>query len=107
MKENIANAFNKDHKALIIYVTAGHPDMIESEKIIGSLIESGADMIELGVPFSDPTADGPVIQESSQMALKAGANLPEILKMAARIRKKISDSTGAVFLLQCSVGTRF
>jgi len=88
MKENIANAFNKDHKALIIYVTAGHPDMIESEKIIGSLIESGADMIELGVPFSDPTADGPVIQESSQMALKAGANLPEILKMAARIRKK-------------------
>ncbi|MDD4181660.1 MAG: tryptophan synthase subunit alpha [Victivallaceae bacterium] len=90
MKQNIANAFNKGHKSLIIYVTAGHPTISESEKIIGSLIEAGADLIELGVPFSDPTADGPVIQESSQIALKNGANLPEILKMAARLRKKYS-----------------
>lgn len=88
MKQNIANAFNKGHKALIIYVSAGHPTMDESEKIIGSLIEAGADLIELGVPFSDPTADGPVIQESSQIALKNGANLPKVLQMAARIRKK-------------------
>lgn len=88
MKDNIANAFNKNHKALIIYVTAGHPTMEESEKIIGEIIEAGADLIELGVPFSDPMADGAVIQESSQTALNNGATLPKIIDMAARIRKK-------------------
>ncbi len=88
MKENIANAFNKGHKALVIYVTAGHPDMAASEEIIGKIIEAGADLIELGVPFSDPMADGVVIQESSQIALANGANLPGIIAMAKRLRKK-------------------
>lgn len=88
MKENIANAFNKGHKALVIYVTAGHPDMAKSEEIIGEIIESGADLIELGVPFSDPMADGEVIQKSSQLALTNGARLPDIIAMAKRLRQK-------------------
>ncbi len=88
MKDNIANAFNKGHKGLVIYVTAGHPTMEESEKIIGELIEAGTDLIELGVPFSDPMADGAVIQESSQTALANGATLPKIIAMAARLRQK-------------------
>ncbi len=88
MKDNIANAFNKGHKGLVIYVTAGHPTMTESEKLIGEIIEAGADLIELGVPFSDPMADGPVIQESSQIALNNGATLPKIIDMAARLRRK-------------------
>lgn len=88
MKDNIANAFNKGHKGLVIYVTAGHPTIEESEKLIGEFIEAGADLIELGVPFSDPMADGAVIQESSQTALANGATLPKIIGMAARLRKK-------------------
>jgi tryptophan synthase alpha chain len=88
MKDNIANAFNQGHKGLVIYVTAGHPNMEESERLIGEFIEAGADLIELGVPFSDPMADGAVIQESSQIALSNGATLPKIIDMAARLRKK-------------------
>jgi tryptophan synthase alpha chain len=77
----------KDEKALIFYLTAGDPSLAESEELIGYLDRSGVDILEIGVPFSDPTADGPVIQAASQRALKNGVTLSAILDMIERIRR--------------------
>lgn len=78
----------ENRKALVAYVTVGNPDLPTSEKLIENVIESGADIIELGVPFSDPMADGPVIQKAGQVALKAGTTLAGIIEIAGRISKK-------------------
>ncbi len=74
--------------ALVAYVTAGDPSLRFTEKLVLRLVEAGADVIELGVPFSDPIADGPVIQRASERALQRGTSLADVLKLAARIRKK-------------------
>lgn len=76
--------------ALVAYVTAGDPSLKFTEQLVLRLAEAGADVIELGVPFSDPVADGPVIQRASERALKAGTTLATVLKLAARLRKKTS-----------------
>ena len=68
-------------KALVTYITAGHPDRVRSAALLNGLEEAGADCIELGVPFSDPLADGPVIQRSSQLALEQGVNFDAALEM--------------------------
>lgn len=83
--------------ALVVYVTVGCPSPAESEALIGRLIEAGADMIELGVPFSDPMADGPVIQRAGQLALQAGTTLPEVLAIAGRIRKRFPETPLVLF----------
>lgn len=70
-----------DRKALVTYVTAGHPDRARSADLLKGLEAAGADCIELGVPFSDPLADGPVIQRSSQIALEQGINFDAALDM--------------------------
>lgn len=70
--------------ALIAYLTAGHPDQESSVDIIAAVAEAGADVIEIGVPFSDPMADGPVIQASSQIALNAGTTFDRVLEIARR-----------------------
>ncbi len=75
-------------KALIAYVTAGDPDLETTGRLIPELEKSGVDIIEIGVPFSDPTADGPAIQAASQRALKSGTSLSGIFKMIASLRKK-------------------
>jgi len=79
----------KDRKALIIYLTCGLPDLKTTEKLACLLQECRVDMIELGVPFSDPIADGPVIQGASQKALEKGVSLKQILKMVSRLRAKV------------------
>lgn len=66
-------------KALVTFITAGDPDLATTEELIPLLAENGADIIELGVPFSDPMADGPTIQLSSERALAAGTTLSRIL----------------------------
>lgn len=71
---------------LVVYVTCGDPDLATSRAVILAAIDAGADVIELGVPFSDPVADGPVIQHASERALKHGVEVGQILKMAADIR---------------------
>lgn len=76
-------------KAFIPYVTAGDPDMKTSERIIEVLAKSGADIIEVGIPFSDPLADGPTIQEAVERSLKAGCTVKKTLSMVKRLRKKI------------------
>jgi tryptophan synthase alpha chain len=84
------NLKNNHKKALIAYITAGFPSLEYTDKIVHVLNSSGADIIELGVPFSDPIADGPTIQRASEEALKRGVNLRSILKLVRKIRKSIA-----------------
>lgn len=72
--------------ALIAYLTAGDPTPEKTPEIAATLIRAGVDLIELGVPFSDPVADGPVIQRASARAIDAGTNLPKVLEIAKQIR---------------------
>jgi len=93
-------------KAFIPYLTAGDPDLSTTEELILALDESGADMIELGVPFSDPMADGPVIQRASERALKRPIGIVDILPMVERVRRR-SEVPLLLFtyfnpLLQCA-----
>src|SRR5204863_4270598 len=71
---------------LVTYVTAGDPDLARSEGILRALDRAGADVIEVGVPFSDPLADGPVIQRATERALAAGTTLTSVLDLVARVR---------------------
>ena len=81
--------------ALVVYVTCGDPDLVTTHEIVLAAIEAGAHVIELGVPFSDPVADGPVIQRASERALKHGTSLGQVLKLAAEIREQ-AQSTGLI-----------
>jgi tryptophan synthase alpha chain len=72
---------------IVAYITAGDPSLEASEKIVLAVAEAGADIIELGVPFSDPVADGPVIQRASDRALRGGASLAGVLELVARLRR--------------------
>lgn len=72
---------------IVAYLTAGDPSIDATLEFVLALEEAGADVIELGVPFSDPLADGPTIQRASERALKSGASLPKILDLVSRIRK--------------------
>ena len=72
---------------LVTYLTAGDPDPDTSTRLLGGLAEAGADLIEIGMPFSDPMADGPVIQEAGQRALKKGMNLPCTLALVRELRR--------------------
>jgi tryptophan synthase alpha chain len=85
----------EDKPALIAYVTCGDPDLATTREIILEAINAGARVIELGVPFSDPLADGPVIQRASERALKNGTSLQNVLTLAAEIREH-SQSVGLV-----------
>jgi len=80
---------------LVAYVTCGDPDLATTKDIVLAAIEAGAAIIELGVPFSDPVADGPVIQRASERALKHGTTLQQVLTLAAEIREH-SQSAGLV-----------
>ena len=80
---------------LVVYVTCGDPDLATTLEIVLAAIEAGADVIELGVPFSDPVADGPVIQRASERALNHGTCLAQVLKLAAEVRQQ-AQSTGLV-----------
>ena len=79
-------------KALIPYITAGDPDPSLSVRLMHALTESGADLLELGVPFSDPMADGPVIQRSSERALAKGVSLPAVLGIVREFRARDCDT---------------
>ncbi|HLX45997.1 MAG TPA: tryptophan synthase subunit alpha [Bryobacteraceae bacterium] len=84
----IQSLFNGGHrKALIAYITAGDPTPERTPELVAALERGGADLIELGVPFSDPIADGPVIQRGAERALKAGTNVHKVLDIARTIRK--------------------
>ena len=85
---NIKNAF-KNKKAFIAFFTCGDPDLETTKKAIRSAVKNGADLIELGIPFSDPTAEGPVIQAANLRALKSGITTDKIFAFVRELRKDI------------------
>jgi len=84
----LARSARDGRRALVPYFSAGDPDLDVTHDAILAAVDAGADMVEIGVPFSDPIADGPVVQESYQRALRAGASLPRILDLCARLRRR-------------------
>jgi tryptophan synthase alpha chain len=90
----IASAFERlrgsREPGLIPYITAGDPDLARTEEIMRGLPGAGADLIEVGVPFSDPVADGPIIQRACERALRSGTTLEGVLAMVTRIRKDLT-----------------
>ena len=85
----IAGAF--DHgKAFIAFITCGDPDLDTTKAVVRAAVKGGADLIELGIPFSDPTAEGPVIQEANERALSGGVTTDMILDMAAELRRDVT-----------------
>ncbi len=85
----IKNAFSNG-KAFIPFITCGDPDLETTEAVVRAAIENGADLIELGIPFSDPTAEGPVIQEANIRALRGGVNTKKIFDLVRKLRKDIT-----------------
>ena len=83
--------FARGRKVAVGYVTAGCPDTETSLEFMRGMIEGGTDILELGVPFSDPTADGPVIQQSSQCALRNGFTVDKVFEIAAALREEYPD----------------
>lgn len=84
----IEEAF-QNHKAFIAFITAGDPDLETTEKVVHAAVENGADLIELGIPFSDPTAEGPVIMEADEVALKAGTTTDKVFELTKKLRETI------------------
>lgn len=89
MNKRITEAFAKG-KAFIPFVTCGDPSLDVTEKIVYAMEKAGADLIELGIPFSDPTAEGPVIQAANLRALSGGVTTDKVFNMVEKIRKNIS-----------------
>ena len=85
---NIAKAF-ADGKAFIPFVTCGYPDLDTTAEVVRAAVQNGADLIELGIPFSDPTAEGPVIQNANLQALQGGITTDQIFDFVRNIRKEI------------------
>ncbi len=83
----LTEAFNKNGKAFIPFITCGDPDLETTEKLVYAMVEAGADIIELGIPFSDPIAEGVVIQEADERSLKGGTTTDNIFETVERVRK--------------------
>ena len=90
---SVTTSFNelraRGKKSLVCYITAGHPSIAASLDLVRGLEDAGADVIEVGVPFSDPLADGPVIQASSQQALSVGMSYDRVLELISKARPNI------------------
>ncbi|MDR2602590.1 MAG: tryptophan synthase subunit alpha [Spirochaetaceae bacterium] len=89
MNNRIQNAF-KNGKAFIGFVTGGDPSIEKTEAFVHAMLEGGCDLIEIGVPFSDPIAEGPVIQRANERALKAGASLKKLFALVKHLRETVS-----------------
>lgn len=100
MNKRITKAFEKG-KAFISFVTCGDPSLEITEQLVYAMEEAGADLIELGIPFSDPTAEGPVIQAANVRALSGGVTTDKIFEMVEKIRK--STSIPMVFMTYANV----
>ena len=85
----IADAF-KNGKAFIPFITCGDPDLETTAELVRAAAENGADLIELGIPFSDPTAEGPVIQEANERALKAGTTTDKVFALVRDLRRDVT-----------------
>ncbi len=97
IQKTFANLQKQNKKALVPFMTAGYPEADATVSLMHALVRGGADIIELGVPFSDPMADGPVIQRASELALKNGVSLRDIFRFAQDFRKD-DDHTPIVLM---------
>ena len=97
---NIAKAF-ENGKAFIPFVTCGYPDLETTAEVVRAAVQNGADLIELGIPFSDPTAEGPVIQNANLQALQGGITTDQIFDFVRNLRKEIK--TPMVFMTYANV----
>jgi tryptophan synthase alpha chain len=88
LERRLGEARSAGRRALIVYLCAGDPDLQTTEQLVPALAAAGADVIELGVPFSDPLADGPTIQAAAERALRSGTTLPRILDLVGRLRRQ-------------------
>ena len=91
IKKKFSELKIRKEKGLICYVMGGYPDLITNEKIISSIVDGGADIMEIGIPFSDPIADGPIIQEASFRALQNGINPDICLSLIKKTRQRYPD----------------
>lgn len=89
IKEKFLELKNKKEKALIPYLTCGYPTLKDTEELALTLFRAGADIIELGIPYSDPLADGPIIQAASHKALQNNIKIDQILTTIERLRKRV------------------
>ena len=89
ISDRFAALRERGEKALIPFVTAGDPDLETTEALVLALVEAGADLVELGVPFSDPLAEGPTIQRSSERALRSGTSLRRIFGLVESLRAQV------------------
>lgn len=100
----IANAFKGGNgKAFIPFITCGDPSLEVTEQLVYAMEEAGANLIELGIPFSDPTAEGPVIQEANIRALSGGVTTDKIFAMVEKIQEKYTNSDGIHDIRECCV----
>jgi tryptophan synthase alpha chain len=86
----------KNRPGLVAYVTCGDPDIATTKNVVLAALNAGADVIELGVPFSDPVADGPVIQRASERALRNGTTLQQVLDLARLVRREAASDAGLI-----------
>ena len=93
---NIAEAF-RNGKAFIPFITCGDPDLQTTAKVVREAVRNGADLIELGIPFSDPTAEGPVIQEANLRALQGGVTTDKIFDLLRELRTDVMTYANVVF----------
>lgn len=100
MNKRITEAFEKG-KAFIPFITCGDPSLEVTEQLVYAMEEAGADLIELGIPFSDPTAEGPVIQRANVRALSGGVTTDKVFDMVVKIRK--NSSVPMVFMTYANV----
>lgn len=87
--ERFAALRERGEVALVPFLTAGDPDLATTEALVPALVEAGADVVEIGVPFSDPMAEGPTIQRASERALAAGASLRRVLELVKTLRPRV------------------
>lgn len=105
IKETFRELAAEGSKAFIAYLTGGYPNLAATGELVQTIASAGADVIEIGVPFSDPVADGAVIQRASQHALEAGTSLSAIISLVADIRKK--TQVPLVLMSYCNPVFRF
>jgi tryptophan synthase alpha chain len=87
ISETFKRLKNNDKKALIAYISAGDPTLADTYELILEMEKKGVDIVELGIPYSDPLADGPIIQRASQRALASGSNIDNIMEMVTKVRE--------------------
>jgi tryptophan synthase alpha chain len=87
--DRFARLRERGEKALAPFISAGDPDLPTTERLVLAMVESGADLVEIGVPFSDPLAEGPTIQRSSERGLASGATLRRILELVSKLRPRV------------------